>query len=52
MTARAREDAEREIAQSQGELQASLEEARTGLRSTAEQLARQAAERILGRTVS
>jgi F-type H+-transporting ATPase subunit b len=52
ITGRARAEAEREIEQSQGELRASLEQARDGLRTSAEELARQAAERILGRAVS
>jgi F0F1-type ATP synthase membrane subunit b/b' len=52
ITGRARAEAEREIEQSQTELQASLSDARAGLRTTAEDLARQAAERILGRPVA
>ena len=48
----ARSEAEREIAQSRRELDASLADARASLRGAAEQLARQAAERILGRTVA
>lgn len=52
VTGAARAEAEREIAQSRGELQASLGQARSGLRAATEGLARQAAERILGRTVA
>lgn len=52
ITARAREEAEGEIARSQREIATALSEARAGLRASAEQLARQAAERILGRAVS
>jgi len=52
ITQQARSEAEGEIEQSQAELRRSLEAARAGLRTTAENLARQAAERILGRTLS
>lgn len=52
ITSRARSEAESEIAQSRAELRQSLEQARTGLRSTAEDLARQVAERILGRALT
>lgn len=51
ITERARGQASREIEQSQAGFRASLDEARTGLRATAEGLARQAAERILGRAM-
>lgn len=52
MTASAREEADREIERSLSELTASLESARSGLRTTAEELAREAAERILGRPLA
>ena len=52
ITASAREEADREIERSLSELTTSLESARTGLRATAEELAREAAERILGRPLT
>lgn len=52
VTSAARDEAEHEIEQTRGELASALEQARAGLRASAEELARQAAERILGRTLS
>ena len=48
----ARAEADQEIEQSLVELNESLESARGGLQATAEELARQAAERILGRSLT
>jgi F-type H+-transporting ATPase subunit b len=52
ITAGARAEADREIAASRGELANSLEQARATLRSSADALAREVAERILGRVLS
>ena len=52
ITANARSEADGEIERSLSELGASLESARGGLQATAEELARQAAERILGRALT
>lgn len=52
ITSSAREGADQEIERSLSELTASLESARSGLRATAEELAREAAERILGRPLA
>jgi len=52
ITEQARSQASTEIEQSQADFRTSLDEARAGLRATAEDLARQAAERILGRAMS
>jgi len=52
VTTAARAEAEREIEHARGELTRSLEEARATLRDGAQQLASEAAERILGRSVS
>ena len=52
ITERARSEADQEIAQSLAELTTSLESAREGLRTTADALARDAAEQILGRPLS
>ncbi len=51
-TANARAEAERILDNARGELEASLGEARAQLRQQAEDLARSAAERVLGRTLS
>jgi F-type H+-transporting ATPase subunit b len=50
-TTAARADAERELERARGELATSLETARTSLRAQAEELAREAASRVLGRAV-
>ncbi len=47
-----RESAEREIEAARGEMASALEDARTRLRTDAEMLAREAAERILGRSLA
>jgi F-type H+-transporting ATPase subunit b len=47
-----REDAEREMAGAREEVTAALEQARAGLRAQAEELANEAAGRILGRPIS
>jgi len=52
ITASARSEADQEIERSLSELGASLESARGGLQATAQELARQAAERILGRPLT
>lgn len=52
LTAAARSEAEAEVERSRGEIQQSLEEARGALRASAEPLAREAAARILGRSLS
>jgi len=52
VTGTARADAEREIEESRAEPESSLADARASLRETAEGLARQAAEQVLGRTIS
>lgn len=52
ITASARSEADQEIERSLSELGASLESARGGLQATAEALARQAAEQILGRSLT
>lgn len=51
VTSAARAEAEREMEQSRLELEASLVTARASLRGTAEDLAKQAAERVLGRAL-
>ena len=51
-TAAARADAEREIERARHEVSGALADARTRLRSEAEPLAREAASRVLGRTLS
>lgn len=51
-TAAARADAEREIERARGEVSAALADARAQLRAEAEPLAREAASRVLGRTLS
>jgi F-type H+-transporting ATPase subunit b len=51
-TGEARGVAEQELARARGEIAASLAEARESLRPRAEELAREAAERILGRNLS
>jgi F0F1-type ATP synthase membrane subunit b/b' len=51
-TASARADAEREIERARNEVSAALAAARNQLRAEAEPLAREAASRVLGRTVS
>ncbi len=50
--AQARADAEREIENARGEVQGILEDVRATLRTQAEELAGQAAERVLGRPLS
>jgi F-type H+-transporting ATPase subunit b len=52
ISGRARAEAERRVEQARGELERSLEEARGTLRTEAQQLARVAAEQILGRNLS
>ena len=52
LAAEARSQAEHDLQQSRGELAGALEEARTSLRASAQELARSAAERILGRSIS
>lgn len=51
ITSRAKQESDREVAHARSDLAASLEEARATLRTASEGLARQAAERILGRTL-
>jgi len=51
-TLAARQDAERRIESARAQVEAALREARAGLRPRAEELAREAAERILGRSLS
>lgn len=51
VTSAARAEAESEIEQSRLELEGSLASARASLRGTAEDLAKQAAERVLGRAI-
>lgn len=51
VTGAARAEAEREIEQSRTALESSLADARASLRSTAEGLAKQAAEQVLGRAI-
>lgn len=51
VTSAARAEAEGEIEQSRVELEGSLASARASLRGTAEDLAKQAAERVLGRAI-
>ncbi|MEE3331243.1 MAG: ATP synthase F0 subunit B [Myxococcota bacterium] len=51
VTGAARAEAEREIEESRTELESSLADARASLRGTAESLAKQAAEQVLGRTI-
>jgi F-type H+-transporting ATPase subunit b len=48
----ARSDAETEIARARREVAAAVEEARRGLRAQSEELAREAAARVLGRSVA
>jgi F-type H+-transporting ATPase subunit b len=50
--ARERGDAEQQLEQARGEIGQALEDARARLRRDAEQLAQQAAERVLGRSLS
>jgi len=50
--ARERGDAEHQLEQARDEIAKALEDARTHLRTTAEDLARQAAERVLGRRLA
>jgi F-type H+-transporting ATPase subunit b len=52
LTAEARGEAERELANARAELGQSLEEARATIRSSAESLANAAAEQVLGRSLS
>ena len=52
VTQEARAEAERETVRARQEVEAALAEARGGLRGAAEVLAREAAERILGRSLS
>jgi len=52
LTAEARAEAERELVSARAELVQSLEDARASLRSTAEELAGEAAEQVLGRALS
>jgi F-type H+-transporting ATPase subunit b len=52
ITGAARQEAEGEIERARGELNQSLETARATLRASAENLAQDAAEQILGRTLS
>ena len=52
LTAQARGEAEGELERARGELGQSLEEARASLRSSAEDLAKAAAEQVLGRALS
>lgn len=51
-TGAARGEAEQEVMRARGEIETALGEARANLRSAAEQLARDAAERVLGRSLS
>jgi F-type H+-transporting ATPase subunit b len=51
-TLAARSDAETEIARARREVAAAFEEARRGLRAESEELAREAAARVLGRSVA
>jgi F-type H+-transporting ATPase subunit b len=51
-TSAARSDAEREIARARQELAAASAQARRGLRAQSEELAREAASRVLGRSVA
>jgi F-type H+-transporting ATPase subunit b len=52
LTTQARTDAEAELERAREELARSLEDARATLRSAADELATQAAEQVLGRTLS
>jgi F-type H+-transporting ATPase subunit b len=52
LTGKARGEAERELETARADLRRSLEEARATLRSNAEDLAKAAAERVLGRALS
>lgn len=52
VTAEARSEAEAEVERSRADIQQSLEAARSALRASAEPLAREAAARILGRSLS
>jgi F-type H+-transporting ATPase subunit b len=52
ITGDARSEAEEEVARARSEIAVSLDEARTSLRGATEDLARVAAERILGRTIT
>ncbi len=52
ITDAARGEAEAEVERSRGDIQRSLDEARSSLRESGEALAREAAERILGRSLS
>lgn len=51
-TAAARREAESQVDRARREVTAALEDARSGLRASAEQIARDAAERVLGRALS
>jgi F-type H+-transporting ATPase subunit b len=51
IAASARSEAEQKVEQARGELARALEEARQGLRASAESLARDAAQKILGRAL-
>jgi F-type H+-transporting ATPase subunit b len=51
-TAEAREEAEREVVRARAEVAAALAESRTALRAQAEELAAEAAARVLGRALS
>jgi len=52
LTSQAKQEAERRLEGARADLAASLESARAGLRSSAEDLARAAAEQVLGRALS
>lgn len=52
LTSQAKQDAERQLEQARAELARSLEQARTTLRAGADDLARAAAEQVLGRALS
>ena len=52
LTAQARGEAEAELERARADLGRSLEQARTSLRASAEELAQAAAEQVLGRTLS
>lgn len=52
ITSAARAQAEQELARTRGELRSAVDDARSSLRSQVEDLARQAAERIVGRELS
>ncbi len=52
LTAQAKQEAERQLERARAELAQSLESARAGLRASADDLARAAAEQVLGRALS